>query len=370
MIDEYALILVLFAIYLSECIFFPSGDASLFKRSILGYWTVAKSSVASRFRLVVENLLPRLGGTLLAESAPPLISPLGICCSQNGVGVRSAHCIDLDDAGPFTYKDYDVLSGSSFVCSSVTAEQAARLAELLTRVKASSIAERESIITHAFHQLLDTRRAARRWKAYKKASKLLSFDTWALFGVLIVLSVTLGPLRFQFAAAWPLAIVTLVLLPHTAYLFYRIHSIFFRDGAQARWKHVALMFLTPTAAIRASHLIEREIFSGFHSLAVARVVLSETESRAFTASTLREMSYPLDSNDEKSVSQAAKWARHRWASVVWAWTEKEFGDPQTLIQAPCKESASCVCYCPRCLAQYVVSRNYCADCPGVATQAF
>jgi hypothetical protein len=369
-IDEYALILVLFAIYLSECIFFPSRDASLFKRSILGYWKVAKSSLTSRFRLVVENLLPRLGGTLLAESAPPLISPLGICCSQRGMGTRLAYCIDLADAGPFTYKDCDVLCGSRFVCSSVSAEQAVRLAELLTQVKASTIAERDSLITHAFHQLLDTRRAARRWKAYKKASKLLSFDTWALFGVLVALSVTLGPLRFQFAAAWPLALVTLVSLPHTAYLFYRIHLIFFRDKAQARWKQVALMFLTPTAAIRAGDLISREIFSGFHSLAVARVVLSEPESRAFTANTLREMSHPVDSNDEEGVSQVAKWARHRWASVVWAWTEKEFGDPRTLIQAPRKERASCVCYCPRCLAQYVVSRNYCADCPGVATQAF
>ena len=368
MIDEYLLILVLFAIYLSECIFFPPKAASLFKRSILGDWRVAKSSVPSRFRLVVENLLPRLGSTLLAESGPPLISPWGICCSQRGMGARLPHCIDLAEAGPFTYKDCDVLSGRTFVCSSATAEQAVRLAELLTQVKASSIDERDSVITQAFHQLLDTRRAARRWKAYKRASKLLSFDTWALFGVLVALSVTLGPLRFKLAAAWPLAVATLVFLPHTAYLFYRIHVIFFRDKTHARWKQVALMFLTPTAAIRAGDLISREIFFGFHSLAVARVLLSEPESRALTANALREMSHPVD--DEESVSQVAKWVCRRWASAVWAWTEKEFGDPRTLLQAPRKESTSCVCYCPRCLAQYVVSRNYCADCPGVATQTF
>ena len=370
MIDEYALILVLFAIYLSECIFFPSRVASLFKRSILGGWRVAKSSVTPRFRLVVESFLPRLGGTVIAESAPPVISPLGICCSQRSMSVGVAYCIDLADAGPFTCKDCDVSSGSTFVCSAATPEQAGRLVELLTQVKASSIAERDSLITHAFHQLLDTRRAARRWNAYKKASKLLSFDTWALFGILVALSVTLGPLRFQLAAAWPLAVLTLVFLPHTAYLFYRIHQIFFREQAHARWKQVALMFLTPTAAIRAGDLVAREIFYGFHSLAVARVLLSEPESRAFTANTLREMLHPVDNNDGQSMSQVAAWARQRWMSIVWTWTEQEFGDPGTLICAPRKEHASCVCYCPRCLAQYVVSRNDCSDCPGVATQLF
>lgn len=373
MIDEYALILVLFAIYLSECVFFPSPDALLFSRSIGGSWRVDPTpppQVTSRYRLVVEGLLPLRGGIVVAESEPPLISPSGICCSQRTGAVQIGQCIDLPEAGPFTSKDCAVWSGPTQVLSLATADQAQHLVELLSRVKASSIPERDSLITHTFHRMLDTRRAARRWKAYKKVSRLLALDSWILFCTLLVFSVVLAPLRFQLAAAWPLAIIALVVLPHTAYLFYRIHLMFFPHKALERWKQIALMFLTPPAAIRASDLIAREIFAGFHSLAVARVLLDDVKSRDFTTRILREMLYPLDQQNGEETPEVAKWTRQRWTSIVWEWTRQEFGDPQKLIHTPPKESPTCVCYCPRCLTQYVALRSYCSDCPTVATLSF
>jgi len=269
-IDEYALILVLFAIYISECIFSPSRDASLFRRSMRGHWvaTSRTSQATFKYRLVVENLLPRQGSILVAEPAPPLIGPSGICCVQKRTETQVANCITFTEAGPFISKDCVVSSGSMFVCSLATATQAEHVAELLTTAKASNTTERDSLITHFFHQMLDTRRAVRRWKAFKKASRLLSVSSWALFGTLMALSIMLVLLRFQFAAAWPLTVVILVFLPRTVFLFYRIHIIFFRDKSSERWKQIALMLLTPPTAIRAGDLMAREIFSGFHSLAV------------------------------------------------------------------------------------------------------
>src|SRR5258708_3923853 len=160
-----------------------------------------------------------------------------------------------------------------------------------------------------------------------------------MFGTLVALFAMLVLFRFQAVAAWPLAVLILLVIPHTAYVFYRVHVIFFRRKVEDRWRQIALMFLTPPACIRASDFIAHELFAGFHSLAVSRVLLNDVESRDFAARTLREMMYPLDIDDRNNSSVAAEWAKAKWMTVVWEWMENEFGDPRQLIDAPQKAKA-------------------------------
>lgn len=362
---------MLLAVYLSECIFFSSGRASLFKRPIRGNGSASSPLclVISTYKVVIEGFLPRIGSVFVAEPAPPLISPSGVCCSPYRTD-GFARYIDFSDAESFLVKDCSVWSGSKFVCCSGTSQQAQRLSNLLDEVRASDITEREALITASFHKMLNTGGAARRWKAYQRASALLSFGSWTLLGAFVSLFALLVFFRFQLIAVLPLAVFALVFIPHTAYLFYRVHLMFFRQNVHERWKQIVLMFLMPPACIRASDFIAHELFAGFHSLAVSRVLSDDNESRNFTGRTLREMMYPTDSDNESSSSEAAVWAKRKWMAVVWEWAEQEFGDPRQLLGVPKKTSESCICYCPRCLTQYLLSRSYCADCPGVAVVPF
>ncbi len=372
MINEFALILVLFAVYLSECIFLPSGHASLFKRSIRGRWRVSlpTSPATSLYRVVVEGLLPQLGSVFVAEPAPPLISLSGVCCFLGRADTASPKYIDFANTEPFLSKGCTVSSGSEVVCFSGTAQQAHLLSELLAKVKVSDSTRRDALITADLRRMLNTRRAAQRWKAYQKASGFLSLGSWTMFGTLVALFAMLVLFRFQAVAAWPLAVLILLVIPHTAYVFYRVHVIFFRRKVEDRWRQIALMFLTPPACIRASDFIAHELFAGFHSLAVSRVLLGNVESRDFAARTLREMMYPLDIDEPNDSSGAAEWAKAKWMKLVWEWIEQEFGDPRQLIDAPRKATAGCVCYCPRCLTQYLFLRGFCSDCPGVTVKSF
>jgi hypothetical protein len=371
-IDEYALVLVLLAVYLSECIFLSSGHATLFRRSIRENWRVSppRYPVTLIYRLVVEGLLPQLGSVFVAEPAPPLISPSGVFYFPHIGETGSARYIDFADAEPFVSKDCSVWSGAAFVCSSGTTHQAQWLAALLTEIKASDVTRRDALITSSFHRMLDVRRAARRWRAFQRVSGFLSLGSWMSFGVLGALFAMLVVFRFQLVAAWPLGILALIVIPQTAYVFYRVHLMFFRQKSQERWKQIALMFLTPPACMRAGDFIARELFAGFHPLAVSRVVLDEFESRSFTARTLREMMYPLDIDDQGTSSEAAEWARRKWMTIVREWAEREFGDPRQLIGVPRKATPNCICYCPRCLTQYVFSRSCCSDCPDVPVEPF
>jgi len=344
----------------------------LFKRSIRGRWRVSlpPSPVTSIYRVVVEGLLPQLGSVFVAEPAPPLISLSGVCCFLGRADTGSAKYIDFAHAEPFLSKDCTVSSGSEVVCFSGTAQQAQLLSELLGKVKASDSTDRDALITADLCRMLDTRRAAQRWRAYQKASGFLSLGSWTMFGTLVALFAMLVLFRFQAVAAWPLAVLILVVIPHTAYVFYRVHLIFFRRKGEDRWKQIVLMFLTPPACIRASDFIAHELFAGFHSLAVSRVLLNDVESRGFAARTLREMMYPLDIDDHNTSCVAAEWAKAKWMTVVWEWMEHEFGDPRQLIDTPRKANAGCVCYCPRCLTQYLFLRGFCSDCPGVTVKPF
>lgn len=301
---------------------------------------------------------------------PPLISLSGVCCSLGGPDAEFSKYIDFANAEPFLSKGCTVSSGSEVVCFSGTEQQAQLLSDLLANLKASESTKRDALITADLRRMLDTRRAAQRWRAYKKASGFLSLGSWTMFGTLVALFVILVLLRFQAVAVWPLAVLMLVVIPHTTYVFYRVHLIFFRRKVEDRWKRIVLMFLTPPACIRAGDFIAHELFAGFHSLAVSRVLLDDAGSRDFAARTLREMMYPLDIDDHKYSCAAAEWAKAKWMKVVWEWMEQEFGDPRQLIDAPRKATANCVCYCPRCLTQYLFLRTSCSDCPGIAVKPF
>jgi hypothetical protein len=228
---------------------------------------------------------------------------------------------------------------------------------------------RESIIDSSFKRLLDTRKASARWKAYRKISSLVLADSWALFGVLVTLFLLLL-FRFGLAATWPLAIPAVMFLSHNIYAFYRTHSVFYRNRGQERWKQIVLMVLTPTSSIRASDMTVRELFAGLHFLAIGRVLLGPAQSRELTSKTLREMLHPVEVAEEHSSSPASEWATERWTRIVSDWAEKEFGDLKELLAPPPKESARCIRYCPRCLTQYVVDQDNCADCPGIKLISF
>jgi hypothetical protein len=368
-INEYVLVLVLIAIYLSECIFFPSAGATLLKGSIRGSRFVLPAAASTfGYRLAVESPLPQAGSIFVAEPAPPLISPSGVLCFSKGLENRAALYVDFADEGCFLSKDCSVSNGSELICASGTAEQAAHLSDLLTNIKASDMDKRDALITDGFRRMLDTRRAGRRWRAYQRAFGFLSLDSWVLFGAFVSLIAMIAFFKLPLVTAWPLAVLSLILVPHSAYVFFRVHLLLFPNKTHERWKQIALMILTPLACVRGGDFITRELFAGFHSLAVSRVLLDEAGSRSFTARTLRELIYPIVT--EYPHCEAAEWAKRKWAAVVWEWSEQEFGDPQCLIHAPKKISEGCICYCPRCLAQYLFLRNSCSDCPGVTVRNF
>jgi hypothetical protein len=105
--------------------------ASLFRRRVLGGWkavTPLFSPSCLRYQPVVENLLPRLGSVILAELAPPPVSPSGVCCHQEQISTPISSYLGFGDVSCFSAEGCRVMAGSRFVCAAGTAKQAGRLA--------------------------------------------------------------------------------------------------------------------------------------------------------------------------------------------------------------------------------------------------
>ena len=169
-------------------------------------------------------------------------------------------------------------------------------------------------------------------------------------------------------ALWPLGLIVVLLVADTIYTFNKVHRFLFPENTDERWKQIVLMILTPTASIRAKDFLLRELFAGFHFLVVARVILDSSQACIFTARVLRELTNPLSTGGSTDKCKAVEWTETEWRTVVWEWAEKEFGNPHKLIGAPEKLAPDCLCYCPRCLTQYMFVRTHCADCPGVVVR--
>jgi hypothetical protein len=104
------------------------------------------------------------------------------------------------------------------------------------------------------------------------------------------------------------------------------------------------MVLSPVSAMLAANSLSRSWLAAHEPRAIARCLLSPSSFTSF---------------DER-------WQRsRRFGSLL---LPEEATEADHHFNAPTPQEG-CICYCPRCLAQYGVARAECADCPGVSTLA-
>jgi hypothetical protein len=350
-----------------------SPGAYAFRRKFLGTWQAVTGISARIFlsvRLVFESPLPGLGSIVLGEAHPPPFSPSGICCILRSHSNSTVGVLEYSEVNKISSINCLVRADATEITSAGTVEHAKYLAKLLSRLKESSILEREVAINATLRKMLDTRAAGRRWRAYRRLSSYLFLGSWILFGMLVLFVVQVIVFRFRLGGMWPLAVTAVLLIAHVVCVFKRVHKILFPGCSAARWKQVILMILTPTTCIRVNDFLAQELFAGFHFLVVARVMLNEGECRKVTSRALRELTYPADLDGCKDNCAVSEWVTLNWRHAIERWIGQEFGSVEKLLEAPARSSPKSILYCPRCLTQYVFMKSHCSDCPRVSLQHF
>lgn len=382
MSDHEQLLLVIAVIYLSDCLFWASRCAVVFRDSFLsGRFAVSHPSTFlghDRGGVVWRNPLPPFGMTLVCPDRPLAITPefaYAYTSASALFGARPEHTdrlVALEDLKCVTVDSKDVLVNGQILVrtdSPLYARYLAGLLEKLSRVPAS---ERAAAIEADFQASLDTARIDARLAAFERATSSLRLVCTVLFLVLF-LALPWVILRDLFGLYWPLLLGTIVTcVAVIAVLYARGHRVLYPDDRSGRRSGLLMMLLVPPAAVRASDALARNLVVGFDILAVARVVCDEATFTRLASRLLRDLMYPaLPACPGIEREKADTETSHRSAVLghYVRFLEREGQSVDRLIAPPRPDTGS-FSYCPRCHEQFLITNGECRACGGIPLATF
>ena len=363
MTDPVALLLLLFAIYLSECIErIPDGAVLVLPRS---GGPVRPSSLVARItpglRVGLLNPVPGVASATPLAGGPVALSPSGVCpLSGDGrppwVFVFDAGVAAAASRADLILGDRRVPVGSS--------RMARRLAALVEELQQAKIDRRGGIIEEALRHdsspALLRRAFARSWSR----TKWLRVFSGALF--LYVFAVAPAVIATRgITHTWPTLLGALLyLLAFTLFEFWRAHGALLPGLRLERRAALVKMAVAPTAAMRAVDGIQRDLLGGFHPVAALAVPGNEAEVLRFLRERLAAAPAPVSSPGLEATGEGIRdWFWKTESDVLESLAESAGVRRREIFSAPAPSSPSARSYCPRCRQQYVRIEGKCTDCP-------
>lgn len=247
-------------------------------------------------------------------------------------------------------------SGNKLLCNGSVvlqggADQIKSGQEFLGKLKRAKVKERKKLIETWLRKATDTAAAEDRLKLFCHKSRWLDIAVNLQFFLLFMI-VPMAFFRFGNKALWPMVAAVVTTSIFIAWQSWRLHQRFFPGDGDARFKSVLGTVLSPIYAIRAADALARDLLAGFHPVAVAGVVCRQQEFEAFAGEQLRA---------NKFGRTGTSWYRDQLQLALASMLQKKGVDVKRLLAAP-ERDGNCVVYCPRCRAQYVKTREACADC--------
>ena len=290
-------------------------------------WSTFFTAEATPFRLDGGRVRPGPGFTV-CPGIPPSQTP----------------AIELSPARLPRSVQSQILFGEGHVWRTASDEAARAFVQVLARLALFEPGQRPDVLRQWQLQRSDEQAITEELARFRRVCGPLSLACTAFF-LFVFGAVAAASWPLPFTLPWQaLGVSYWALLLLVQILFFRAHRDRYPTARPARWLAVVTMVLSPASAMLAVHGLSRSWFAAHEPRAVARCLLSP---RRFA------------SIDER-------WQRsRRFGSLL---LPEEAAEVDRRLDPPTPQDG-CICYCPRCLAQYAVARAECADCPGVSTSA-
>ena len=239
------------------------------------------------------------------------------------------------------------------------ADQCKAYLEVLSRLQQARVKDRKKLIQAWLRKATDAETAQERLASFSHKAIWLELAANLQFCILFT-TTPVAFYRFGGKALWPTLAAVLAISIFITWQFWRLHRKFFPADGDARFKSLFSILLSPINAVRAADSLARDLFAGFHPVAVAHVVCRRAEFESFAGEQLRTIKF-----DHSADAGYAGQVQHSLEALL----QKAGLEPSHLLDAPKRED-HCVSYCPRCLAQYTKARRDCADCGFSPLHAF
>lgn len=377
-----SLLALLLVIYLSECFLWLPKDRVAFTSSFYRRWRLKQPIAFLEFRhggLLFRNPVPPLGISCVCQHFPISLSPSGVCLSSltftpdQSYEQQQKYFDYADIRSVEVSSNHVLINGERFLkCQSL--RLAKFVEDLICRLSEASMGKREVMIESALAQLTDTDKISEQREFYHNQSTKLRFFCNVLF-VYIFGIVPLIMWRYSLRSSWIWVLLELVILMcGVTVLYYLAHKSLHPQDRYERRLHLAIMVLSPPAAIRANDVVARNSFDLFHPLAVAQVLCPEEAFVQSAQQLMLDMRFPVDSVrptlDLEDAHSTEQWFRTKFLHSVERLVQRAGTNPDDLIKPPLPDDTNSLSYCPRCHCQYTKTEGVCFDCGGMTLQPF
>ena len=373
MSDGEIFLLIFAAIYLCDCFLWE-------KRTAMGFLSIRRKRWwrkrpgdgfgNDKGGLLFQWPFPPLGTSFIVTAPDAVFAPEGVSSvsveSPNpGVRVVQAHrFVRWDAIQKVEWAERDVfLNGEKFVKCAGPA-QSSQLAKRIKRFSKLSAEARVGESRRMLRASLRTGRVENLTALFFKGTGWLRMLT----NMLLIVAFFAVPLTYRWYGPHQpffltLLLMLLLMINGTAETFC-LHRKFFPKARGERWQHMFIQSMLPQHGMRALDFVSRRFLDRFHPLAVASVLLDRRKFEAYAAAYYRDLCSPLEFHDAEH--EAAKQALAYRDAVLLPEIESFLKSQDLKIadllapRADMEEDAKC--YCPRCLASYIIEDAVCDDC--------
>ncbi len=388
--DDLALLLVLAAVYLLECIHWAPSAAWVFRAA----WRPRLRRVPLRSRPDTIlgspcglNPLPPLGWVVNVGVSPLSFSEDGVflsptvhlpmahttasagtffrwtglppVLSENARLVADTPRRKLAESGRLPVDARFPKGGIRFA----SARAAALAAEQWNERRSLTPSERREGIATILRHSLDLDAASAAWAQTRSLSAPIRVLSIVLWGVLFV-ATPLVMIRFGFSSSWGWLVgAAFALSLAIAVTMFRART---RQGIPRadRLAELFLLTLSPLSAARATDRIFSDSLARFHPATIA-LLMEGQSAGASVAALLRELHYPRYPDPLGGSPQASQFAalRDTERRAVRDFLSNHGFDPDQLLASAVKDlPPSTQSYCPRCLEPFQISPAHCPPC--------
>ncbi len=380
--DLESLLLILAAIYLTECVIWVRRGGIAINRywgKVWRVWHPGNLLANAHGALFLSNPLPPFGNALLSHQPGISLSPeatlsfTASCLNSSWRPPQAARLIPWDQIKTVGVEGKSILVNDTLFAKAPSTAEARRRATILHRLKSAPDPQRESAIREVIAASLESTKVRKRWEEYEEHSASLRGLAILLFIYLFAVApLLLWKYGFRYAGIG----VAAGLIAQTfsiAWLFRRAHQKLFPDGAGDRFTPFLTMLLAPPTAIRAPDILGRHILEEFHPIAVAQALAPPEAFKDLARHVLLDLQYPIlpaaPSSDPTAV-RVEEWFRATVRDSVWKAVERAGVKPGILLNPPAPTESVHRAFCPRCGAQFVNADAVCGECGGRALVTF
>ena len=366
MSDFEQLLLVLGAIYLFECVWSVAPGTVMVTNGLSQHPTFRRFSNSTphdRKGWHLVSILP-FGMAYACQRWPIAISPQTVCSSSTALDAPTQH-VHFDQIQSVVAMDREILINKRVFAKTASRALAEHLVRLLERLRTCDVNERASLIETALAESLDSQRVEARIQTTGVRLAQLRVACTVLFLLLFgIIPMASWWLPWP-TSLWWLAPLFFLFLTFAVGLSCRGEYEWYGPRRAVLFGRAVIQTMAPTAAMRSSYLLTRDLLATSHPVAVTHVLCTRSVWIQVAQQILLEIHYPLGPNGrdvDETAQQAENWFNERLAACLTQCLRNAGSDADQLLAPPAQESCHATAYCPRCHAQYTDVSAKCAPC--------